>query len=1074
LPLSCVSFPARFSGLPRKGAFLSSHASLSLANLPQTGRYRHWLSGLAVAVLGLLLSWGLAQQQAESVAQVERARFVQEARAFADTLAQRIAGHTEVVLGLRGLFTANPQLSRLDFERAANEIEVGQRYPGVRNLSFTRWVPASEKAAFEARVRADTSLSPDGFPTFAIHPPGDRPEYFVADYLWPMHGNEGVLGLDISAQPTNLAAMHYSRDSGQIVVSAPFDLLQEESHRAGVVIRVPVFDPTADTVEKRFVGAVASTIRVYDLVQGLEKQGYLNGITVAMADHGPIRAGVGDTAVRSLLEQTDVPLPGAEPFVRDLEVHDRRWRLTFHPTQSFLSASEARLPLLAGLVGALVSLLLASIVGLLVRQRTLALARAQVSDDARRESEERFRALFNQATMGVAQLDAQTGQFMRVNQRYADIVGYSPAELEGLTAQDITYAEDLGSEAGQILALRRGHIPEYRLEKRYLHKDGHPVWVDVTVSQMWAPGIAPDHHMAVVQDITSRKRMEENLRANEQHLRNILERLPMGLCVVQEDGTISFRNERYVQICGYTQELAPDANTWWERAYPDLVQRTAIRQRLAVAKGQGVIPAEEYTILCADGKFKPVEISGIFVDGGRLITMQDLSQRKAAEEEINNLAYYDPLTRLPNRRLLLDRLQQALATSARHQRSGALMMLDLDNFKTLNETRGHDRGDTLLQHVSHRLRSCVHEDDTVARLGGDEFVVVLEDLGDSPEDAAARSEEVGQRILSVLREPYELDGGEHHSSISMGITIFSDMRETVDELLKRADLALYQAKDAGRDTLRFYDPRMQAAVTARAELELDMRVGLAQGQFELYYQPQIDHGRITGAEALLRWRHPRDGFISPAHFIPLAEETGLILPLGEWVLHAACRRLAAWAQEPDLAGLSLAVNVSPRQFHQPGFVAQVLAALASSGANGHRLKLEMTESLLLQDVEDTIDKMGQLKAYGVGFSLDDFGTGYSSLSYLKRLPLDQLKIDQSFVRDVLTDPNDAAIARTVVALGTSLGLRVIAEGVETEAQRDFLARHQCHAWQGYLLSPPLPVAEFEDLVRRTHAVPPPG
>ncbi len=1028
------------------------------------------MSGVGVAVLGLLLSWGFVQQQAESVAQIQQARFVQEARAFSETLSQRIAGHTEVVNGLRGLFTANPRLSRLDFERAASEIEVGQRYPGVRNLSFTRWVPAADKAAFEARVRADTSLSPEGLPDFAIHPPGDRPEYFVAEYLWPMNGNEDLLGLDISVQPTNLAAMHYSRDSGQTVVSAPFDLLQEESHRAGVVIRVPVFDPTAGTAEQRFVGAVASTIRVYDLVQGLASQGFLNGITVAMSDYGPVRLGTGDTTVRPLLQQTSIPMAGAEPYVRDLVVHDRRWRLTFYPTRSFLSPSESRLPVLAGLVGVLMSLLLATTVGLLVRQRTLALARAQVSDDARRESEERFRALFDQATMGVAQLEARSGGFVRVNQRFADIVGYTPKEMLALNFQAITHPDDVANDLVQLERLKHRETPEFRLEKRYIHKLGHAVWVDLTVSQMLSPGDKGDYLIAVAQDITLRKRMEENLRANEQRLRSILERLPVGLCLVQNDGRIGFRNQRYIDICGYTQEDVPDSDTWWARAYPDPVERDTTRQIWRAsderaAGSNGIIPSAEYTIVCNDGQRRPVEVSGVFVDGGRLITMQDLSQRKAAEEEINSLAYYDPLTRLPNRRLLMDRLQHALATSARHHRSGALLMLDLDNFKTLNETRGHDRGDTLLQHVAHRLRSCVHEDDTVARQGGDEFVVVLEDLGDSPEDAVARSEEVGQRILAVLREPYELDGGEHHSSISMGITIFSDMRETVDELLKRADLALYQAKDAGRDTLRFYDPQMQAAVTARAALELDMRVGLAQGQFELYYQPQIDHGRITGAEALLRWRHPRDGFISPAHFIPLAEATGLILPL---VLQAACKRLAFWARQPDLAALSLAVNVSPRQFHQTGFVPQVLASLAGAGADGRQLKLEMTESLLLQDVEDTIGKMGQLKAYGVGFSLDDFGTGYSSLSYLKRLPLDQLKIDQSFVRDVLTDPNDAAIARTVVALGTSLGLRVIAEGVETEAQRDFLARNNCHAWQGYLLSPPVPVADFEALVRKTN------
>jgi len=760
-----------------------------------------------VAALGLVLSLWLAQRQAESMAQIEEARFTQETRAFSDALSQRIAGHTEVVNGLRGLFTANPRLSRLDFERAASEMEVGQRYPGVRNLSFTRWVPGAEREAYEARVRADTSLSPEGLPQFKIHPPGDRPEYFVAEYLWPMFGNEGVLGLDISAQPTNLAAMRYSRDSGQTVVSAPFDLLQESSHRAGIVIRVPVFDPTAGTAEQRFVGAVASTLRVYDLVQGLGSQGYLNGIAVAMDDLGPVRPNSGDNVVRPLLEQTAPGLPGARPLVRVLAVHDRRWQLTFYPTRSFLTPSETRLPWLAGLAAALVSLLLASTVALLVRQRTLALVRAQLSDEARRESEERFRALFNQATVGVAQVDSATGQFVRVNQRYADILGYSPQELVGMTFQSLTHPDDLAADLAQVRRLQSGDVPEYRLEKRYIHKDGHEVWGDLTVSSMWASGSAPGYHIAVVQDITARKRMEENLRANEQRLRSILERLPMGLCLVQDDGLISFRNARYVQICGYTQEEVPDTNTWWQRAYPDATEREAIRQRLLDTSHQGIIPLAEYTIRCADGKYKPVEISGIFVEGGRLITMQDLSERKAAEEEINQLAYYDPLTRLPNRRLLMDRLQQALATSARHQRSGALLMLDLDNFKTVNETRGHDRGDALLLQVAHRLRGCVHEDDTVARQGGDEFVVVLEDLGDSPEEAAARAEDVGQRILGVLREPYQIDGAAHHSSLSMGVTIYTGTRETVDSCSSVPTWRCTRPRTRGVTPCAFMTPR---------------------------------------------------------------------------------------------------------------------------------------------------------------------------------------------------------------------------------------------------------------------------
>jgi diguanylate cyclase (GGDEF)-like protein/PAS domain S-box-containing protein len=439
----------------------------------------------------------------------------------------------------------------------------------------------------------------------------------------------------------------------------------------------------------------------------------------------------------------------------------------------------------------------------------------------------------------------------------------------------------------------------------------------------------------------------------------------------------------------------------------------------------------------------------------------DITQRKAAEEEIFQLAFYDQLTRLPNRRLLLDRLQQALASSTRSDCHGALLFIDLDNFKTLNDTLGHDTGDLLLKAVATRLTTCVREGDTVARLGGDEFVVMLEDLNASAEAAAAQAQIVGEKILTALNQIYRLADYEHHSTPSIGITLFADHHDTIDELLKRADLAMYQAKAVGRNTLRFFDPEMQAAVNARAAMEADLREAIGANQFLLHYQVQVDAvGRPTGAEALVRWQHPRNGIVSPDKFIPLAEDTGLILPLGQWVLEAACTQLVAWSKKLETAHFTVAVNVSPRQFHHPDFVSQVLSALTLTGADPRQLKLELTEGLLVDDVEGTIAKMTELKASGLGFSLDDFGTGYSSLSYLKRLPLDQLKIDQSFVRDVFTDANDAAIVRTIVALAQSLGLDVIAEGVETEAQRNFLASQGCLAYQGYLFGRPVPAAEL--------------
>jgi diguanylate cyclase (GGDEF)-like protein/PAS domain S-box-containing protein len=444
-------------------------------------------------------------------------------------------------------------------------------------------------------------------------------------------------------------------------------------------------------------------------------------------------------------------------------------------------------------------------------------------------------------------------------------------------------------------------------------------------------------------------------------------------------------------------------------------------------------------------------------------TIQDITERKTAQDEIQSLAFSDPLTSLPNRRLLLDRLKHAMAASARHPRQGALLFIDMDDFKTLNDSLGHDKGDQLLQQIAQRVLTCVRESDTVARLGGDEFAVVLEDLDESPQEAAAQTDAVARRIHHALRQPYQLGSHSYHSTASIGITLFGGVpRESIEEPLKRAEIAMYKAKAIGRDNLRFFEPEMRNAINARASLEADLHEAVNQDQFLLYYQAQVDaDARPTGVEALVRWLHPKRGLISPVEFIPVAEASGLIIPLGHWVLETACKQLAAWAVRPELAGLTISVNVSARQFRWPDFVEDVLAVLEATGANPKRLRLELTESLLLDNMKDIIAKMNALKSKGVGFSLDDFGTGYSSLAYLKRLPLDELKIDQGFVEDILTDPNDAAIARMVVALAQSMGLAVIAEGVETQAQCDALAGMGCHAYQGYLFSRPLPIHEFE-------------
>jgi diguanylate cyclase (GGDEF)-like protein/PAS domain S-box-containing protein len=599
----------------------------------------------------------------------------------------------------------------------------------------------------------------------------------------------------------------------------------------------------------------------------------------------------------------------------------------------------------------------------------------------------------------------------------------------------------------------------YEITHRLLMDDGRIKWVHERCTSDFDAAGKPLRSRGTVQDISDSKEAEIDLRIAAAAFES-----QEAMMVTDANSVILRVNRAFVDITGYSAEEAVGQT-------PRLLQsgrhgadfyRVMWDTINATGGWQGEVwdrrkDGEEYP--------KWLTISSVKDKHGTVThyigSHYDITERKKAEERINELAFFDQLTGLPNRTLLMDRLRQTMTAGSRSGSYGALLFLDLDKFKTLNDTLGHDMGDLLLQQVAQRLTECVRAGDTVARLGGDEFVVMLAGLSTGEAEAATQTEAVGEKILAALNRTYQLKDIAHHSTPSIGVTLFRGNLATIEELMKQADLAMYKSKSEGRNALRFFDPAMETSVMERAALEADLREAIEQRQFLLHYQPQLADGRRTGCEVLVRWQHPLRGMVSPAEFIPLAEETGLILPLGHWVLETACRQIALWATQPALADLTLAVNVSAHQFRQTDFVDQVLATLKSTGARPQQLKLELTESLLVANVEDIIGKMFALKAKGVGFSLDDFGTGYSSLSYLKRLPLDQLKIDQSFVRDVLTDPNDAAIARTVIALAQNLGLGVIAEGVETEAQREFLADSGCHAYQGYLFSRPLALDKFE-------------
>lgn len=683
----------------------------------------------------------------------------------------------------------------------------------------------------------------------------------------------------------------------------------------------------------------------------------------------------------------------------------------------------------------------------------------KAAQEAMRESEERFRIISKATADAVWDWDMKTDS-MWWNDGIRTLFGYSPDEIE----PDITsWTNRLHpDEKDRIMkevdrALKSG-AESWSAEYRFRRKDGSYAYVwDRSFILRDESGKAV-RMLGGKNDITESKLQQAKLAQQAE----LLDKAHDAIIIRSIDNRILFWNKGAERLYGWTADEVL-GRAVEEFLYDDPRPFSEATDRLLhVGEWHGELEPKhkDGTPLITEARWTLVrDDSG--TPSSILAINTDITQRKAAEEEIQHLAFYDALTGLPNRQLLLDRLQRATTASSRNGQHGALLFIDLDNFKILNDTLGHDIGDLLLQQVAQRLGTCIRESDSLARLGGDEFVVMLEDLSTDPLEAASQAETIGEKILTMLNEPYTLADYEHHSTPSIGVTLLSGLEHNVDELLKRADLAMYQAKGGGRNTIRFFDPEMQAAVANRSILEADLRKGLKQGDFLLYYQPQVNSdGQLLGAEALLRWQHPSRGIVSPAEFIPLAEDTGLILPIGQWVLETACEQLVSWAEQPETARLSLSVNISARQFHHQDFVEQVMTALDRAGANPRHLVLELTESLLVKDMDSTIAKMTALKAEGVGFSLDDFGTGYSSLTYLKRLPLDLLKIDQSFVRDVLTDPNDAAIVRTIVSLGQSLGLSVIAEGVETEAEQAFLASVDCHAYQGYLFSRPLPIEAF--------------
>lgn len=699
--------------------------------------------------------------------------------------------------------------------------------------------------------------------------------------------------------------------------------------------------------------------------------------------------------------------------------------------------------------------------------------RLQRSEAALRSHQAQLDAVLSHVPAGVARLDRQ-GRYLYVNHRLAQRLGRSADEILGRPFEEIVASERRAEVSYHWALALAGQSSAYEGQTYVI--DGKP-----NHASAW---MAPERDaqgnvvgvIAVVLDTTEQRLLQQQLMESLHEVEDLKSALDAHAIVAITDvrGQIVSVNDKFCQISKYSREELIGQT---HRIINSGHHPHSFFQELWRTISAGGIWTGEICNRAKDGELYWVNTTIVPYMGSdgrpqRYVAIRaDITERKRYELKVQELAYHDALTGLPNRLLLMDRLQQLLASVTRSGRLGALLYMDLDHFKEVNDTLGHEQGDDLLRQVGQRLRASVRETDTVARLGGDEFVVLLTDLGGDEVAATTQAGLLGEELLHTLSQPYQLTGGLINNTPSIGVVMIRGTTQNTDELLKQADIALYQAKDSGRATLCFFDPAIQAAFERRMALEADLRQALAQGEFHLHYQPVVDEAhRVVMVEALLRWQHPSRGMVSPAEFIPLAEKTGLIVPVGMWVIEQACAQLQQWQIHRVKSSWQIAVNVSARQFRQDDFVAQVVGLMERYQVGAGHLKLELTESSLQDNLQETVRKMRDLRMQGVRFAIDDFGTGYSSLSYLKELPIHVLKIDRAFVQNIASSSEDAAIARAILTLAWSLGLDVVAEGVETEAQFSALRSFGCPLFQGYFFSRPVPEPELQDALRPQLAV----
>lgn len=1012
-------------------------------------RYRQ-MTLIAISVTAFMMCvtvayWYKERNQAGNIRQLV---FNESANQIQNRLYLRLSRYELTLRGIKGFYESSDFVTKAEYHDYIKALNLSEISPGFQAIAVAINFPHENLAQYIAEMRRR------GYADFRIHPKGARMSYAPLSLIEPYVGsNINAIGYDLVTNPSTKKAIEEALDRDAVAMTSRLTLIQDEGKDIpAVVMYVPIYDTskTLETLEARraaILGWVSGAFRIRDFMDGLRSQ-----IDKDLAIE--IQEGK-DVLYSNTSNYTDLYT------TRAIYTGGKRWNIIIRSVPGF----DARFPqskLTALTIGSfLLSLLFGWLVWLLGSSRARAMALAEQMTKDLRQTKSELESTLNAIPDVLFDLDIE-GRYQGYYTKMESLLAMPADSLMGKNVTDVLPPM---AAKGCMAALHEASIKGTSFGQQIEIPIGDELhWFELSVAKREGSSTENPHFIMISRDITDRKFATQQL-----SIAAIAFESQEGMFITDANNVILKVNHSYTVITGYSAEEAVGKS-------PDILQSGRQDESFYASMWESIHHngswIGEVWNRRKNGELFPCQLNITAVKDAKnevtnyVASIIDISFSKAASDEIKMLAFYDPLTHLPNRRMLTDRLTQALAANKRSDKIGAILFLDIDHFKNINDTLGHDVGDVFLQEVAHRLKQCMRAGDTVARLGGDEYVVLLEDLDSDTLTAASEVEACALKILHALSQTYHLGAHQFHVTASIGAVLFDKNNNSIDDLLKQADIAMYEAKNAGRNTLRFFDPKMQFVITARTELERELRAAVKAHQFKLHYQLQVDgDNQPLGAEVLIRWQHPQRGMISPAEFIPLAEETGLILEIGQWVLDTTCAQLKIWEQDSQKNMLKLSVNVSAKQFHQANFVQQVESIIAFHGINPALLNLELTESMLLSDTEGTISCMNQFKKLGVNFELDDFGTGYSSLQYLKKLPLYQLKIDQSFVRDITEDLNDRALVATIITLAHSLGLNVIAEGVETAEQLQFLKDNHCDNYQGYYFSKPLAIEEFEALLK---------